>query len=153
MENGHNHSTMKQPQTSQPETIACFKQLSQPVQMEPAILRTMPSKTTIPRPVRLYCNVIFLYNLEELDGPAVVRSRKLSNVLNGHRMSDQNLLSRTPPCFGRHVKPLVPVAFAVISPLQFQRGWTSGRRPVVKIIAESLSHIMKNMLYRPHLVG
>jgi hypothetical protein len=32
-----------------------------------------------------------------------------------HRMGDQNLISRAPPCFGRHVKPLVPVAFAVVS--------------------------------------
>jgi hypothetical protein len=32
-----------------------------------------------------------------------------------HRMGDQNLLSRAPPYFGRHVKPLVPAAFAVIS--------------------------------------
>jgi hypothetical protein len=41
---------------------------------------------------------------EKLDGPAVralgVRSRKLSNVLVNHRMGDQNLLSRAPPCFG-----------------------------------------------------
>jgi hypothetical protein len=27
----------------------------------------------------------------------------------------KNLLSRAPPCFGRHVKPLVPAAFAVFS--------------------------------------
>jgi hypothetical protein len=27
----------------------------------------------------------------------------------------KNLLSRAPPCFGRHVKPLVPAAFAVVS--------------------------------------
>jgi hypothetical protein len=31
------------------------------------------------------------------------------------RMGDQNLLSRASPCFGRHVKPLVPVAFAIVS--------------------------------------
>jgi hypothetical protein len=31
-----------------------------------------------------------------------------------HWMADQNLLSRTPPCFGRHVKLLV-AAFAVVS--------------------------------------
>jgi hypothetical protein len=30
---------------------------------------------------------------------------------------------------------------------------TSGRRPVVKIIAESLSQHDENMLYRPHLAG
>jgi hypothetical protein len=29
---------------------------------------------------------------------------------------------------------------------------TSGRRPVVKTIAESLSQHNENMLYRPHLV-
>jgi hypothetical protein len=32
-----------------------------------------------------------------------------------HRISDQNLLSRAPPCFGRQVKPLVSVALAVVS--------------------------------------
>jgi hypothetical protein len=53
----------------------------------------------------------------ELDGRAVsalgVGSWKLSTGLNG----DQNLLSRAPPCFGRHVKllVLVPVAFAIVS--------------------------------------
>jgi hypothetical protein len=57
---------------------------------------------------------------EELDSLAVsaldMRSRKLSTGLNGHHgMGDQNLLSRAPPCFGRHVKPLVPVAFAIVS--------------------------------------
>jgi hypothetical protein len=30
-------------------------------------------------------------------------------------MGDQNLLSQAPPCFGRHVKPLVSVAFAIVS--------------------------------------
>jgi hypothetical protein len=38
------------------------------------------------------------------------RSQKVS-----HGMGDQNLLSRAPPCFGRHVKPLVPAPFAVVS--------------------------------------
>jgi hypothetical protein len=42
------------------------------------------------------------------------------------------------PCFGRHVKPLVP--------LQFQGGLTLGRRPVVKIIAESLTQHDENPL-------
>jgi hypothetical protein len=32
-----------------------------------------------------------------------------------HWMVDQNILSRAPPCFGRHVKLLVPAAFAVVS--------------------------------------
>jgi uncharacterized membrane protein len=49
-----------------------------------------------------------------------------------HRMGDQNLLSQTPPCFGRHVKPLVPAAFVSTHSM-------SGRQPVVKIIAKSFS--------------
>jgi hypothetical protein len=53
-------------------------------------------------------------------------------------------------CFGRHVKPLVPVTFAIVSTLQFQVGLTSGRRPVVKIIAESLSqHDGKHVVPTP----
>jgi hypothetical protein len=32
-----------------------------------------------------------------------------------HGTGDQNLLSQAPPCFERHVKPLVPVAFAIVS--------------------------------------
>jgi hypothetical protein len=36
-------------------------------------------------------------------------------LMVSHRMGDQNLLSRAPPCFGTHVKPLVPVAFADVS--------------------------------------
>jgi hypothetical protein len=39
-----------------------------------------------------------------------VRSRKLSNV--GQSLMTKNLLSRVPPCFGRHVKPLVSAACA-----------------------------------------
>jgi hypothetical protein len=55
-----------------------------------------------------------------------------------HRMGDQNVLSRAPPCFGRHVKPLVPVAFAIV------------RRPDVKIIAEYLSqHDEKHVVPTP----
>jgi hypothetical protein len=49
-------------------------------------------------------------------------------------MGDQNLLFPAPLCFERHVKLLVPAAFAI----QFQGGLT-GWRPVVKIVAESLS--------------
>jgi hypothetical protein len=51
---------------------------------------------------------------------------------------DHNLLFRATPCFGRHVKPLVPIAFAIFSTHSVV-GLTLGRRPVVKIIAESLS--------------
>jgi hypothetical protein len=54
----------------------------------------------------------------------------------------------------RHVKLLVPAAFAVVSiHSNFKESWRqAGAKPVVKTIAESLSHMMKNMLYRPHLV-
>jgi hypothetical protein len=63
----------------------------------------------------------------------------------------KNLLSRAPPCFGRHVEQLVPVAFAIfITHSKFQGGLTSGRRPVVKIIAESLSqHDEKHVASTP----
>jgi hypothetical protein len=49
-----------------------------------------------------------------------VRSRKLIKFsLASHWMGvewvTKNLLSRAPPCFGRHVKPLVPAAFAVVN--------------------------------------
>jgi hypothetical protein len=47
-----------------------------------------------------------------------VRSRKLSTGLNGWPVLGwvtKNLISQAPPCFGRHVKPLVPVAFAIVS--------------------------------------
>jgi hypothetical protein len=35
--------------------------------------------------------------------------------LTSHRIGDQNLLSRAPPRFGRHGKPLGPAAFAVMA--------------------------------------
>jgi hypothetical protein len=61
------------------------------------------------------------------------RGSKAPVSMTSHRMGDQNLLSRAPPCFGRHVKP----------------GRTSGRWPVVKIIAESLSHDEKHVVPTP----
>jgi hypothetical protein len=59
-------------------------------------------------------------SVDELHGLAAsalrVRSRKLSDVRKGQSwMGDQNLLSRAPLCFGRHVKLLVTAAFAVVS--------------------------------------
>jgi hypothetical protein len=33
----------------------------------------------------------------------------------GNGMGDQNLLCCAPPCFGMHVKLLVPAAFAVVN--------------------------------------
>jgi hypothetical protein len=77
---------------------------------------------------------------EELDGRAVsvlgVRSRKLSK----HRSQwpvigwvTKKLLSRAPPCFGRHVKPLVSAAFAVVSTHQSALGPRGGLWPVLLV--------------------
>jgi hypothetical protein len=49
-------------------------------------------------------------------------------------MGDQNLLSRAPPCFGMHVKPLVPAAFAVVSTHQSALGPRGGLWPVLWVI-------------------
>jgi hypothetical protein len=54
-----------------------------------------------------------------LDGPAVSAFRRVITEVK-QRWSvigwvTKNLLSRAPPCFARHVKPLVPAAFAGIS--------------------------------------
>jgi hypothetical protein len=43
------------------------------------------------------------------------------------------LSSRAPPCFGRHVKPLVPAAFAVVSTHQPALGPRGGLWPVLLI--------------------
>ncbi|RVE50020.1 hypothetical protein evm_005373 [Chilo suppressalis] len=45
----------------------------------------------------------------------------------------KNLLSRAPPCFGRHVKPLVPVASAVVSAHQSALGPRGGSWPNLPI--------------------
>jgi hypothetical protein len=47
-------------------------------------------------------------------GQCAALSQKLSNFCLG-RMGDQNLLSRATPCLGRHIKFLVPAAFAFVS--------------------------------------
>jgi hypothetical protein len=55
----------------------------------------------------------------ELNGPAVgVLRRAIAEVKlrwSVIRWVTKNVLSRTPPCFGRLVKPLVPATFAVVS--------------------------------------
>jgi hypothetical protein len=60
---------------------------------------------------------------------------------------DQNLLSQAPP-IGRYVKLFVPAAFAVVS-LVSRR---VDVRPVVKIVAESLSQHDEKHAVPPHLV-
>jgi hypothetical protein len=50
----------------------------------------------------------------EIDGPAVSALwHAIAEVKQ--RWSVKNVLSRAPPCFVRHIKPLVPAALAVVS--------------------------------------
>jgi hypothetical protein len=49
------------------------------------------------------------------------RGRLATFSIVSHRMDDQNLLSRAPTCFGRHVKLLVPVAFVVSTHSSFKK--------------------------------
>jgi hypothetical protein len=68
-------------------------------------------------------------------------------------MDDQSSLYRDPPCFGRHVKPLVLAAFAVVStPTLVSRRIDARQVAGRKKIAQSLSQQDKDMLYRPHYV-
>jgi hypothetical protein len=48
-----------------------------------------------------------------------------------HQMGDQNLLSRAPPCFGGHVKPLVPTTFTIVSTHQPALDQHDGLWPVL----------------------
>jgi hypothetical protein len=57
--------------------------------------------------------------------PRSVRLRKLSNI-----GQPENLLSRAPPCFKRHIKPLI-LAFVVVSNHQPSLGLRGGLWPVV----------------------
>jgi hypothetical protein len=45
----------------------------------------------------------------------------------------KNLLSGVPPCFGRHVKALVPTAFAVVSTHESAMGRRGGLWPVLLV--------------------
>jgi hypothetical protein len=72
---------------------------------------------------------------EELYGPAVRALRRAIAEVK-QRWSvigwvTKNLLSRAPPCFGRHVKPLVPAAFAVVSTHKRALGPRGGLLPVL----------------------
>jgi hypothetical protein len=60
-----------------------------------------------------------------------VRSRQLINVGQSLDGWTKNLLSRTPPCLQRHVKPLVLVRFAVVSTHQPALGPRGGLWPVL----------------------
>jgi hypothetical protein len=64
-----------------------------------------------------------LHNVcEELDDPAVSALRRAIAEVKQHwsviGWVTKNLLSRTPPCLGKLVKPLVPAAFTVDSTRQ-----------------------------------
>jgi hypothetical protein len=66
---------------------------------------------------------------EEVDGSAVsALQRAIADVkLVSHWSVTKNLLSRVPSCFGRHVMPLFPTTFAVVSTHQPALGawWVS----------------------------
>jgi hypothetical protein len=74
-------------------------------------------------PLNIYQDFLFYFiwrcRFEGLDGAAVSALRRAIAEVK-QRWSvigcvTKNLLSRAPPCFGRHVKPLVPAAFADVS--------------------------------------
>jgi hypothetical protein len=68
--------------------------------------------------------------LEELDGLAVQEVKQRWLVIG---WVTKNLLSRAAPCFRRHVKPLVPAAFAVVRTYQSALGPHDGLWPVLLI--------------------
>jgi hypothetical protein len=72
---------------------------------------------------------------EELDCPAVsVPWRAIAEVKQRWSVIGwvtKNLLSRAPPCFGRHVKPLVPATIAVVSSHHGPAWWVMDRSPYV----------------------
>jgi hypothetical protein len=67
---------------------------------------------------------------EKLDGPVISALRHAIAEVRQHwsviGWVTKNILSRAPPCFRRHVKPLVPAAFAVISTQQPALGLRGG---------------------------
>jgi hypothetical protein len=68
--------------------------------------------------------------LEELDGPTASALRRAFAKVK-QRWSvigwvTKNILSRAPPCYGRHIKPLVPAAFVVVSTHQLALGSRGG---------------------------
>jgi hypothetical protein len=77
--------------------------------------------------------VIIYFHKEELDGPmASVLRRAIAEVKQRWsvmRWVNKNLLSRAPPCFGRHVKPLVSAAFTIVGTHQFALGPRGGLWP------------------------
>jgi hypothetical protein len=70
-----------------------------------------------------------------LDGPAVSALRraivKVKQSWSVIGWVTKNVLFRVPPCFGRHVKPLVPAAFADVSTHHPVLGPRGGLWPVL----------------------
>jgi hypothetical protein len=60
-------------------------------------------------PLSIICKYIVTFTLNHIFSPKT--HRHLKDFVS---WVTKNLLSRAPPCFGRHVKPLVPVAFAIV---------------------------------------
>ncbi|RVE45141.1 hypothetical protein evm_010250 [Chilo suppressalis] len=87
--------------------------------------------------------VSFLFFEEKLDEGArwrkwLARSAAIVEVKQLSQWSvigwvTKNLLSRAPPCFGRHVKPLVPAASAVVNTHQSALGPRGGSWPNLPI--------------------
>jgi hypothetical protein len=74
---------------------------------------------------------------EELDGPAVSALRRVIAEVKQHwsviGWVTKNLVYQTPPCFRRHVKPLLPAALAVVSTHQPALGPRGGLWPVLLV--------------------
>jgi hypothetical protein len=76
----------------------------------------MNSKGRLIRKQNVSCNNQIIH--EELHGPAVSALRRA--IAEGKQRWSviewvtKILLSRAPPCFGKHVKPLIAAAFAVV---------------------------------------
>jgi hypothetical protein len=74
---------------------------------------------------------------EELDGPAVSALRRAIATCEVKQhwsvigWVTKNLLSGAPPCFGRHIKPLISATFAVVSTHQPALGSRVRLRPVL----------------------
>jgi hypothetical protein len=89
---------------------------------------------------------MILFANEELDGPAVsALRRKIAEVkqrlqLVGHWMSGQNLLPGIPPCFRRHVRPLILAVFAVVNTHHCTRVMGYGPFSLCEIHKEGLCH-------------
>jgi hypothetical protein len=54
----------------------------------------------------------------------------------------KNLTSRPRPCFGRHVKPLVPAVLAIVSTYQSALGPRGGLWPVLLVVGNPLGRPM-----------